>query len=194
MRNHTLQPHCYLPWRSNTAVRQPLPPLLPHPQHRVEGRSAGLAGCQLSHLASGSPASWASMVRGNVSSRIEERASPRQQPAVTPADFTSLYEFCVTGGLKAGIVLSYISGRQIVNLSCSLPAPNKAANAPAKRAAAAAIAILRPPLLWTKTAQQPVTTCRRRHLHHQPPPATDHSSANTYTNNTTLSTGKKEKV
>jgi hypothetical protein len=56
---------------------------------------------------------------------------------------------------------------------------------------AVTIAILPPPLLWTKTAQQPATTCR--HLHHQPP-ATDHSSANTYTNNTTFSTGEKEKA
>ncbi len=116
---------------------RPPPPLLPHPQLGVEGRSAGQAGCQPPHLSSSSPPShaspsWASVLRGNVRSRVEERASLRQPPALTTADFTSLYECCITGGLKARIVLSYISGCKIINLSYRLPAPNKAANAPAE--------------------------------------------------------------
>jgi hypothetical protein len=123
--------------RSMPGNPQPPPPLLPH-QVGVEGGSAGPAGCQPPHLSSSSPPSyaspsWASMVQGNVRSRVEEHASLRQPPAVTTADFTSLYERCDTGGLKARITLSYISGRQIINLSCSLPAPNKAVNAPAER-------------------------------------------------------------
>jgi hypothetical protein len=117
---------------------QSLPPLLPHPQYGVEGGSAGLAGCQSPHLSPSSPpsheaSSWTSVVRGDMPSRVEERVSPRQPLAVSTADFTSLYERCVADGLKACMILSYVTGRQLVNLSCSLPAHSKTPTVPGKR-------------------------------------------------------------
>jgi hypothetical protein len=113
------------------------PPLLPHPQYGVEGGSAGPAWCQSPHFSPSSPPShaapsWTSVVRGDTQSRVEERASPIRPPAVSTADFTSLYERCVAGGLKACMILSYISGRQLVNLSCSLPTYSKMPIVPAE--------------------------------------------------------------
>jgi hypothetical protein len=119
---------------------QPLPPplLLPHPQYGVESGSARPAGGQSPHLSSRPPppshtsTSWASTVRGSEQAGVEEGTCPRQPPAVTTADFTALYERCIDGGLKARVIISYISGRQLINLSCSLPA-HKTANGPAGR-------------------------------------------------------------
>ncbi len=105
------------------------------PTYRVEGGSAGLAGCQTT-LPPGPPAShaypsWAGVVRGTERASEEQRACP--PPSVTTADFTALFDRCMARGLKAHVTISHTSGLQLVTLSCSLPASNHIAAAPAKK-------------------------------------------------------------
>jgi hypothetical protein len=70
----------------------------------------------------GSP-TWANVDRSNVDVRAAKPTCPRQQPAITPADFTALYDRCMSSGFKARITISHAAGNQVFTVSCNLPAP-----------------------------------------------------------------------
>jgi hypothetical protein len=80
---------------------------------------------------------WASVVRGE-GSCVVENTCLQQQPAVTTADFTALYDRCLASGLKARVVFSYVDGHQTLSISCTFPAP--ASSPPLPESAAAPIA------------------------------------------------------
>ncbi len=132
------------------AVRStlPAPRHLTSPLLGVEGDQAGLAGCQLTYPAprltprhltdragwedlpptphpSASPRSptWASVARGDVGACVVEPTCTRQQPAVTAADFTALYDRCTASSLKAWVVFSHTAGNQVLTVTCNIPAP-----------------------------------------------------------------------
>jgi hypothetical protein len=93
------------------------------------------ANNQLTHTRSYNPPrapTWASMVRGE-GLCVVENTRPLQQPAVTAADFTALYDRCSASGLKARVVFSHTAGHQTLTLSCTFPAPAEFTAAAGKR-------------------------------------------------------------
>ncbi len=52
---------------------------------------------------------------------VDRPVCPTPSPAVSTAEFSALYERCLTNGLKARFVLSYAAGLQVITVSCSLP-------------------------------------------------------------------------
>jgi hypothetical protein len=93
------------------------------------------AGNQLTHPRSynspGAP-TWASVARGEGACTVKN-IRPLQQPAVSAADFTALYERCLVSGLKACVVFSHAAGCQTLSLSCTFPVPAGSTVAAGKR-------------------------------------------------------------
>jgi hypothetical protein len=80
---------------------------------------------------------WASVLRGE-GSCVVENTRPLQQPAITAADFTALYDRCSASGLKARVVFSTLQGAK----RCHYRAPfqRQPSPPPLPESAAAAIA------------------------------------------------------
>jgi hypothetical protein len=90
---------------------------------------------QLTHPRSHNPPrapTWASVVRGEGTCAVEN-SRPLQQPAVTVADFSALYDKCSASGLKARMVFSHAAGRQMLSIMCTFPALAEIADVAGKR-------------------------------------------------------------
>jgi hypothetical protein len=109
------------------AVRSPhlAPRHLTSPICGVAGEPATPARIQLSHPRSYNPPrahTWASVVRGEGMCPVEN-PHPLQQPAVTAADFSALYDRSSASGLKPRVVFSHAAGHQMLSIICTFPAP-----------------------------------------------------------------------